>query len=80
LTLNSFLSKLYTSYKEKEPVYDRYKVTKMRTEKQIRERLEQLEKERLTEGPFVEQDNIALHAAKQALEWVLEETETLLTF
>jgi hypothetical protein len=52
----------------------------MRTEKEIRERLEKLQKERLTQGPYVEKDDVALHATKQALEWVLEETETLLTF
>ena len=53
---------------------------KMRTEEEIRERLEKLRKERLTQGPYIEKDNIALHATKQALEWVLEETETLLTY
>jgi hypothetical protein len=52
----------------------------MRTEKEIRERLEKLKKERLTQGPYIEKDNIAWHATKQALEWVLEETETLLTY
>jgi len=53
---------------------------KMRTEKEIRERLERLKIERLTQGPYIEKDDIALHATKQALEWVLEETETLLTY
>ena len=52
----------------------------MRAEKEVRERLERLEKERLTQGPYIEKDDIALHATKQALEWVLEETETLLTY
>lgn len=52
----------------------------MRPENEIRKRLEQLKKKRETEGPYSELKNIALHAAKQALEWVLEETETLLTF
>ena len=52
----------------------------MRTEKEIRERLERLKIERLTQGPYIEKDDIALHATKQALEWVLEETETLLTY
>jgi hypothetical protein len=28
----------------------------------------------------VEKDNIAWHATKQALEWVLEETKSLLTY
>jgi len=40
----------------------------MRTEKEIRERLDKLKKERLTEGPYIEKDNIAWHATKQALE------------
>ena len=55
-------------------------MVKVRTEKEIRERLDKLQKERLTEGPHTEKDNIAWHATKQALEWVLEETETLLTY
>jgi hypothetical protein len=45
----------------------------MRTEKEIRERLERLKKQKLTEGPYIERQNIAWHAAKQVLEWVLEE-------
>jgi len=53
---------------------------KVRTEKEIRERFNKLKKERLTEGPYIEKDNIAWHAANQALKWVLEETETLLTY
>jgi hypothetical protein len=52
----------------------------MRTEKEIRETLDKLKKERLTGGPYLEKTNIAWHAAKQALEWILEETETLLTY
>ena len=52
----------------------------MRTEEEIRKRLENLEKESATEGPYTEQKNIARKAAKQALEWVLEETNTLLTY
>jgi hypothetical protein len=53
---------------------------KMRSEEEVRKRLERLEKERETEGPFTEQKNIARKAAKQALEWVLEETDNLLTY
>ena len=53
---------------------------KMRTEKEIKERLDKLRKERLTGGPYLEKSNIAWHATKQALEWILEETETLLTY
>lgn len=52
----------------------------MRTEKEIRERLERLKKQRVTEGPYIERKGIAWHAAKQALEWVLEEKENLLTY
>jgi hypothetical protein len=52
----------------------------MRTDKEIRKRLEHLEEERATEGPFTEQKNIARKAAKQALKWVLEETDDLLTY
>ncbi|MGB9694017.1 MAG: hypothetical protein ACPLYF_04160 [Fervidobacterium sp.] len=50
----------------------------MRTKEEIRKRLELLERE--TEGPFIEQKNIARKAAKQALLWVLEETDSLLTY
>jgi hypothetical protein len=52
----------------------------MKTEEEIKERLERLEKERETEGPFTEQKNVARKAAKQALEWVLEQTDSLLTY
>ena len=52
----------------------------MRTEEEIRKRLELLEKERETEGPFIEQKNIARKAVQQALLWVLEETDSLLTY
>lgn len=52
----------------------------MRTEEDIRKRLAHLQKERLNGGPFSELENIARKAAKQALEWVLEETDNLLTY
>jgi hypothetical protein len=52
----------------------------VRTEEEIRKRLERLEKERETGGPFTEQKNIARKATKQALEWVLERTDTLMTY
>jgi hypothetical protein len=55
-------------------------VKKTRTEEDIRKRLELLKKQRETEGPFTEQKNIARKAAKQALLWVLEETDSLLTY
>ena len=49
----------------------------MRTEKETRDQLEKLEKQRISEGPYTERENIAWHAAKQALKWVLEEEELL---
>lgn len=52
----------------------------MRPTQEIRERLIELEKEALNNGPFREWENIAMKAAKQALEWVLEDTEKLLTY
>jgi hypothetical protein len=52
----------------------------MRSVEEIRNRLEHLDKERETEAPFIEQKNIARKAAKQALHWVLEETDSLLTY
>jgi uncharacterized protein YbcI len=52
----------------------------MRTEQEIRKRLRDLENEMLNDGPFTERKIIARKAAKQALEWVLEETESLLTY
>jgi hypothetical protein len=52
----------------------------MRTEQEIRKRLRDLDNETQTDGPFTEFKNIARKAAKQALEWVLEETESLLTY
>jgi hypothetical protein len=52
----------------------------MRTEQEIRKRLSDLENKPLTNGPFIEFENIARKAAEQALEWVLEETENLLTY
>jgi len=55
-------------------------VKNMRTEQEIRKRLRDLEKEMQTGGPLTECQNIARKAAKQALEWVLEETESLLTY
>jgi uncharacterized protein YbcI len=55
-------------------------VKKMRTEQEIRNRLRNLENETLTNGPLKERETIARKATKQALEWVLKETEKLLTY
>jgi hypothetical protein len=52
----------------------------VRTEEDIRKQLERQEKERLNGGPFTERENIARKAAKQALEWVLEQTGNPLTY
>jgi hypothetical protein len=52
----------------------------MRTEKETREQLEKLKQQTLTGGPYTELKSIALHAAKQALKWVLEESDELLTY
>lgn len=52
----------------------------MRTEQEIRKRLRALENETMMSGPFVESKMVARKAAEQALAWVLEETEDLLTY
>jgi hypothetical protein len=53
-------------------------VKKMKTEHEIIKRLEDIENELLTNGPFREWETITRKATKQALEWVLEESEILL--
>ena len=52
----------------------------MRSEDVIRKRLDMLRKQRVSVGSYSEQKTIVWHAAKQALEWVLQEKETPLTF
>ena len=52
----------------------------MRSENEIRKRLEKLKILRFNGGPYSELKIIAWFGTKQALEWVLEETENLLTF
>jgi hypothetical protein len=52
----------------------------MRTEQEIRRHLQTFENETLTNGPFIEFKIIARKAAKQALECVLEESDSLLTY
>jgi len=52
----------------------------MKSENEIRNRLNLLKQHRLIGGPYSELKNIALHGTKQALEWVLEEAETPLTY
>ena len=52
----------------------------VKTKEEIRRQIDLLEKERETRGPFTEPQQIARKAAKQALEWVLGETDSLLTY
>jgi hypothetical protein len=52
----------------------------MATQGEVKKRLESMEKERETEGPFTGQQNITRKAAKQALLCVLKETDNLLTY
>ena len=52
----------------------------MRSENEIRKMLEKLMKHGLTGGPYTELKTIALKATKQALGWVIEETENPLTY
>jgi hypothetical protein len=52
----------------------------MRTKQEIRKRLRELENEALNSGPFREWEIIAMRAAKQASEWVLDDTEKLLAY
>ena len=52
----------------------------MRSEDEIRKRLKLLKQNKVTGGPYSELKDIAWNATKQALEWILEETENLLTF
>ena len=52
----------------------------MRKENEIRKQLEKLKYQRLHGGPYGELKDIAWHGTKQALEWVLEKSEKLLTY
>ena len=52
----------------------------MKSEQEIREKLEILARQLITEGPITERRNIARIASKQALMWVLEEVDTPLTY
>ena len=52
----------------------------MRSENEIRKQLKLLKQNKITGGPYSELKTIAWNATKQALEWILEETETLLTY
>jgi len=52
----------------------------MRSENKIREQLKLLKQNKIAGGPYSELKSIAWHGTKQALEWVLEETEKPLTY
>jgi len=52
----------------------------MRTEEEIKKALRELRESRKRGSPLTERQNIAWHGTKQALEWVLEQTDTLLTY
>ena len=52
----------------------------LRSESVIRERLNLLKKNKLDGLPYSELKTIAWNGTKQALEWVLEESEKLLTY
>jgi hypothetical protein len=52
----------------------------LRSESEIRKQLEKLSQDKLSGLPYTELKSIAWHGTKQALEWVLEETEKLLSY
>ena len=52
----------------------------MMSENDIRKRLKLLKQNKVTGVPYSELKTIAWNATKQALEWVLEESDELLTY
>jgi hypothetical protein len=52
----------------------------LKTEQEIKKQLETIEKVMLEKGPFREWENIAMKSTKQALEWVLEKSEKVISF
>jgi hypothetical protein len=52
----------------------------LRKENEIREFLKKIMNDRLNGSPYPELKSIAWHGTKQALEWVLEEKETPLSY
>jgi len=52
----------------------------MRTEEEIKKALKELRENKKRGSPLTERQNIVWHSAKQALEWALEQTDTLLTY
>jgi hypothetical protein len=52
----------------------------LRSENDVRKQLDVLRKDMMSGLPYNEMKSIAWHGTKQALEWVLEEAETCLTY
>jgi hypothetical protein len=52
----------------------------LRSESEIVKQLELLKENKLTGAPYSELKTVAWNATKQALEWVLEESDELLTY
>lgn len=52
----------------------------VRTEEKIKKALKELKENKKRGSTLTERQNIAWHGTKQALEWVLEQTDTLLTY
>ena len=52
----------------------------MKSENEIRKQLKLLKQNKVTGVPYSELKTIAWNATKQALEWILEETENPLTY
>ena len=52
----------------------------MRSENEIGKQLKLLKQNKVTGGQYSELKTIAWNATKQALEWVLEESDELLTY
>ena len=52
----------------------------VRTEEKIKKALKELKENKKRGSTLTERQNIAWHGTKHALEWVLEQTDTLLTY
>jgi hypothetical protein len=54
--------------------------TFLRSENEVRKKLEMLKQNMMTGLPYSELKTIAWHGTKQALEWVLEESDKCLSY
>ncbi len=63
---------------QKQPTF--FEGVGMRTEEEIKKTLKELRKTRREGVRLTEAQSIAWHGTKQALEWVLKQTDTLLTY